>query len=222
MHEISFLKWETKEEKYFIKHNVIKRLFDIFFSLFVLILGFPVFAIIGLLVFFSSSGSIFYGHIRVGRANRPIKCWKFRTMVKNADKTLITLLDSNPHLQLEWNKYYKLKNDPRVTKIGKFLRKTSLDELPQFFNVLKGDLSVVGPRPCVRGEIQQNFGEKTKEILSIRPGITGIWQVSGRNNLTREERAKLEESYIQNQSLLLDLKIILMTIPHVIFSKGAY
>ena len=143
-------------------------------------------------------------------------------MIKNADKTLEDLLESNPTLKMEWNKYYKLKNDPRVNALGKFLRKTSLDELPQFFNVLKGDLSVVGPRPCVPNEVFQNFGEKTHIILSIRPGITGIWQISGRNEITRAERVKLEESYIEKQSLSLDLKIILKTIPSMIFSKGAY
>jgi len=222
MQNISFLKWETREENYLIRHNVIKRVFDVFFSSAVLILGSPIFLLIALLVFISSPGPVFYGHLRVGRGNKKIKCWKFRTMVQNADKTLINLLDNNPHLQLEWNKYYKLKNDPRITKIGKFLRKTSLDELPQFFNVLMGDLSVVGPRPCVEGEIVQNFGEKTNFILSIRPGITGIWQISGRNNLTRDERVKLEETYIQSQSLILDISIILKTIPHMIFSKGAY
>lgn len=222
MQNISFLKWETRSDNYTIRHNAIKRVFDIIFSLLALTLGSPIFILIGIFVYLSSPGPIFYGHLRVGRGGKKIKCWKFRTMIKNADKTLISLLDNNPHLQLEWNKYYKLKNDPRVTSIGKFLRKTSLDELPQFFNVLTGDLSVVGPRPCVQGEIVQNFGEKTSEILSIRPGITGIWQISGRNNLTRDERVKLEETYIKNQSLFLDISIILKTIPHMIFSKGAY
>ena len=222
MQNISFLKWETNHDNILVKHNVVKRMFDIFFSISVLFIGSPVYVLIGLLVYLTSPGPIFFGHIRVGRGNKKIKCWKFRTMIKNADKTLTDLLESNPQLKMEWNKYYKLKNDPRINFFGKFLRKTSLDELPQFFNVLIGDLSVVGPRPCVPDEVVQNFGEKTNKILSIRPGITGIWQISGRNDLTRAARARLEESYIEKQSLLFDIKIILKTIPSMIFSKGAY
>lgn len=222
MQNISFLKWETVQDNILIKHNGLKRIFDVVFSLLVLVLGSPIYVLISLLVYFSSPGPIFYGHSRVGRGNKKIKCWKFRTMVKDADKTLEELLNNNPNLRVEWNKYYKLKNDPRINPLGKFLRKTSLDELPQFFNVLRGDLSVVGPRPCVPNEVYQNFGDKTGKILSIRPGITGIWQISGRNNLTRSERVKLEESYIDKQSLLLDIKIILKTIPSMILSKGAY
>lgn len=222
MQNISFLKWETKKNDYLIRHNALKRFFDLVFSLAILILGSPIFFLLACLVCFTSRGPIFYGHERVGRGNKKIKCWKFRTMVKDADKKLEALLCQDPLKRMEWAKYYKLKSDPRITVIGKFLRKTSLDELPQFFNVLMGDLSVVGPRPCVTNEIQENFKEKTCKILSIRPGITGIWQVSGRNDLSREERAHLEELYIENQNLMLDLKIILKTVPHIIFSKGAY
>ena len=219
---MSFFKWETKKGNYQIKHNVCKRIFDILFSLTVLILGFPIFFVLSLVVLFSSHGSMLYGHYRVGRGNKTIKCWKFRTMVKDADQKLHQLLNNNSSLQLEWNKFYKLKNDPRVTSIGSFLRKTSLDELPQFFNVLKGDLSIVGPRPCIPKEIIQNFGEKTNQILSIRPGITGIWQISGRNNLTRKERVTIEEEYIEKQSLLTDIKIILKTIIVMFSWRGAY
>ena len=222
MQNVTFLKWISQKDDIAIKHNVIKRAFDIFFSLFILIFFSPFYLIISLLVLLTSKGPIFYGHKRVGRGNQIIKCWKFRTMIKDADKTLKALLVKNPHLLLEWNRYYKLKKDPRITKVGKFLRKTSLDELPQFFNVLKGDLSVVGPRPCVPKEIVENYREKTNKILSIRPGITGIWQISGRNNLTRDERVKLEELYIDNHNLLIDLKIVLKTIPLMLFSKGAY
>lgn len=221
MQNISIFKWETKENTYLIKHDLIKRLFDISFSLLVLILGSPFFFIIGLIVCFTSSGPIFFGHERVGRGNKKIKCWKFRTMVKDADKCLDQLLE-NPKMKAEWSKFYKLKNDPRITSIGKFLRKTSLDELPQFYNVLKGNLSIVGPRPCVESELKENYGAKTQKILSIRPGITGIWQVSGRNDLTRNQRIRIEELYIDNHNLIMDMKIILRTIPHMIFSKGAY
>jgi undecaprenyl-phosphate galactose phosphotransferase len=130
------------------------------------------------------------------------------------------LLD--PAAKQEWDTYYKLKNDPRIHAVGKFLRKTSLDELPQFFNVLKGDLSVVGPRPVTEEEVTKYFGDKAKKILSVRPGLTGIWQTSGRSLLTFDERLKLEESYIDQQSFLLDLQIIFKTIPAIIFPKGAF
>lgn len=222
MEESSFLRWTSQKSDYLIVHDPLKRVFDLGFSLLFLICFSPVFIFLGLLVYFSSPGPIFYGHERIGRAGKKIKCWKFRTMHKNADKILIKMLKKNPVMQAEWNLYYKLKNDPRITPIGRLLRKTSLDELPQFFNVLIGELSVVGPRPCVEKELHQNYGEKVLKILSIRPGLTGVWQTSGRNNLTREERVKIEESYIDHRTLLLDLKLILKTIPMMIFSRGAY
>ena len=222
MEESSFLRWTSQKSDYLIVHDPLKRIFDFGFSFCFLIFFSPVFILLSLLVYFSSPGPIFYGHERIGRGGKKIKCWKFRTMHKNADKILLKLLKNNPVLQKEWNAYYKLKNDPRITPIGKFLRKTSLDELPQFFNVLVGELSIVGPRPCVEKELFQNYGKKVSKILTIRPGITGIWQTSGRNNLTREQRIILEESYIDNRNLFLDIKLILKTIPSMIFSKGAY
>jgi undecaprenyl-phosphate galactose phosphotransferase len=143
-------------------------------------------------------------------------------MYPDADKKLQEILQQNPKLQEEWNTYFKLKDDPRVTSIGKFLRKTSLDEFPQFWNVFRGDLSVVGPRPVTEEEIKKYFGEKASKILSVRPGLTGIWQTSGRSLITFEERVQLEESYIDKQSLGLDLVIICKTIPAMFFTKGAF
>ena len=143
-------------------------------------------------------------------------------MCQDADKKLQEILRQNPQLKQEWDTYYKLKDDPRVSEIGKILRKTSLDELPQFWNVLVGDLSVVGPRPVTEEEIQKYFGEKASKILSVRPGLTGIWQISGRSLLTFEERIRLEESYIEMQSLIFDLKIIFKTIPMIFISRGAF
>jgi undecaprenyl-phosphate galactose phosphotransferase len=218
----SHLRWKSREAAYEIVHDPLKRIFDLLFSLSFLILASPFFLILSLLVALSSPGPVFYAHERLGRGGKKIRCWKFRTMHKNADKILLKMLQKNPVLQAEWNQYYKLKNDPRITPIGHFLRKTSLDELPQFFNVVKGEMSVVGPRPCVEKELFENYKDKSALILSIRPGITGIWQTSGRNNLTREERVKIEELYIKERTLLLDLKLILKTIPMVLFSKGAY
>ena len=139
-----------------------------------------------------------------------------------AEDRLKELLATDPKLQEEWNLFYKLKNDPRIFSVGKFLRKFSLDELPQFLNVFLGDLSVVGPRPVTHEEIEKYYGEKASKILSIKPGLTGLWQTSGRNLLTFNERIKLEELYIDKQSLLLDFKIICKTVSILFFPRGAY
>lgn len=218
-------KWDT----YNIKHNPLKRIFDILFSLILIIILSPLYIAITLVLLFSSNG-IFYSSKRLGRGGKIINCYKFRTMYQNADSILINLLNQNPTLKDEWENFQKLKNDPRITPIGKFLRKTSLDELPQFFNVLKGDLSIVGPRPFVligpsedfHEEIKKYLGDKTHKILSIRPGITGLWQISGRSEISIDERIKIEEEYIDNQSFLFDLNLIMKTIPIIFFPKGAY
>lgn len=206
-----------------VKHIPIKRAFDIFFSLLTLITGVPFFAFIALVIFFSSPGKIIYSHRRVGRGGKIFNCYKFRTMHSDADVRLKEILTSNSSLRVEWEKTYKLKNDPRVTYIGAFLRKTSLDELPQFWNVLKGDLSIVGPRPVVKEEMDKYLGLKASKILSIRPGLTGMWQVSGRSNIhSYQKRIEFDEYYVDNHSFLLDLKLIAKTIPVMLFSKGAY
>ena len=144
--------------------------------------------------------------------------YKFRTMVPDAHAQLEELLKHNEMS----GPAFKLTNDPRTTKVGKWLRKLSLDELPQFWNVLKGDLSVVGPRPVVRKELDQFYGDKASKVLSLRPGLTGIWQVSGRSDTSYSTRVSLDEKYVDNQSLFLDLKLICKTIPAMISSKGAY
>lgn len=205
-----------------IRHKPLKRIFDILFTSLVLVLGLPIFLLISIAVKCSSSGPIFYFHERIGRGGKPFFCYKFRTMFSDADQRLKTLLNENPDLKHEWEETHKLKNDPRVTPIGAFLRKTSLDELPQFWNVLRGDLSVVGPRPVVKHEVAKHFGEKAGVILSIRPGLTGLWQVSGRNDMAYAVRIQLDELYVDTQSLALDLKLIAKTIPAMLFSRGAY
>lgn len=206
-----------------------KRLFDIFFSSCVLVFGAPIYLILILLVKFTSKGPAFYNGIRMGQGGKLITCWKFRTMCVNAQEKLKAILDKNPQMRHEWETYHKLKDDPRLTAIGHFLRKTSLDELPQFWDVLMGKLSVVGPRPIeikfpddADNEIRGRYGERTDTILSAKPGITCIWQVRGRNALTFDERAKLEEEYVDTQSLWLDLKIIMKTVYVLLFPKGAY
>jgi exopolysaccharide production protein ExoY len=205
-----------------IKHNAIKRAFDILFSLFVLVLSAPMMAGIALFIRISSQGKSVYAHERIGRGGKSFRCFKFRTMYPDADERLKEILDSCPLLKHEWDQNHKLKNDPRVTPIGKFLRKTSLDEFPQFWNVLKGDLSIVGPRPVVRYEITRHFGHKATKILSVRPGLTGLWQISGRNDTGYAYRIKLDEQYVDSRSFYLDVKIIAKTIPRMFFSKGAY
>lgn len=205
-----------------VNHNFWKRTFDIVFSLFVLLIASPVLLLIALSIRFFSKGKIVYAHERIGRGGKSFHCLKFRTMYADADQRLIDILANNPEMRKEWEMTHKLKNDPRVTPIGKFLRKTSLDEFPQFINVLRGDLSVVGPRPVVRSEIQKHIGPKAGVILSVRPGITGLWQVSGRSDTSYTTRIHLDEKYIQEQSFLLDLKLICKTVPCMLWSKGAY
>lgn len=205
-----------------VKHFPIKRLFDIVFSLAALVIGSPLFFVIGLLVKLSSPGPLVYGHERVGRGGRIFLCYKFRTMFPDADKRLHHILDADPMLKAEWDATHKLKNDPRVTPIGSFLRRTSLDELPQFWNVLKGDLSIVGPRPVVEVEVTKFLGPKAATILSIRPGLTCLWQIAGRSNTSYDMRVILDEHYVQNRSLAMDMRIIAKTVPALLSSRGAY
>ena len=203
--------------------RVIKRAGDIGFSLLVLALGSPLLLLLAVLVKLSSKGSVFYCQRRIGRGYRGFGCLKFRTMRKDADRVLAQVLASDPELRAEFERDFKLKNDPRITPIGTFLRRSSLDELPQFINVLKGGMSVVGPRPIVWDELER-YGRNMDQVLSVRPGLTGLWQVSGRNNLPYETRVKLDLFYARNRSFWLDLGIILRTIGVVLLpmDRGAY
>lgn len=200
-----------------------KRLFDIGFSLGVLIFGAPVYFILASCIAVTSPGPIFYVQQRVGKHYKPFRCLKFRTMVCNADEVLAELFARYPELQQEFAETYKLKQDPRITKIGKFLRLTSLDELPQFWNVLKGDMSVVGPRPLVPDELRY-YGRYMTKVLTVKPGITGLWQVSGRNDLPYQRRIHLDVYYSGYHTLMLDLFIILKTVRIVLLPRnnGAY
>lgn len=222
MNEFTSPSIDTQPTDWEIRRIPIKRCFDLFFSLFVLIIFSPVLLTIALLILGTSKGKIVFSHERVGRGGKPFRCYKFRTMYSDADKRLKEILSQDPVLKNEWERNYKLKNDPRITSIGAFLRKTSLDEMPQFWNVLKGDLSVVGPRPVIKEEVEKHFKVKAAKILSIRPGLTGLWQVSGRSNISYEARISLDEHYVDNLSLWLDIKLIAKTIPAMIFSRGAY
>lgn len=200
-----------------------KRLFDIIFSLLVLILFSPVYLILALVIALSSHGPIFYIQERVGKNYKRFNCIKFRTMVSNADDILIQMMETSPQFKQEFQNSFKLKQDPRITTIGKFLRITSLDEFPQFWNVLKGDMSVVGPRPLVAEELPK-YGCHINQVLTIRPGITGLWQVSGRNDIPYPRRVQIDLYYVKFKSFWLDLWIILKTVAVVVIPKdnGAY
>ena len=200
-----------------------KRLFDIMFSLSVLILFAPVYLLLALSIALSSSGPIFYVQERVGKNRKMFYCLKFRTMVENADDILLEIMEKSPHLRQEFEDNFKLKKDPRITLIGRFLRMTSLDEFPQFWNVLKGDMSVVGPRPLVEEELPR-YGRYINKVLTIRPGITRLWQVSGRNDIPYPRRVQIDLYYANEKNLWMDMWIVFKTIGVVIFPKnnGAY
>lgn len=205
-----------------IKHDFGKRTFDILFSLVILITTLPLFLLIALAIRLSSKGKIVYAHERISRGGRPFKCYKFRTMYPDADQRLQEILEKCPERLKEWEAHHKLKNDPRITPIGSFLRKTSLDEFPQFWNVLIGDMSIVGPRPVVRAEVIKHLGPNAASILRVRPGITGPWQISGRSDISYPQRIKMDLDYVSSRTFWKDMIIVLKTVPCMIFSKGAY
>ncbi len=198
-----------------------KRAFDLFLSALLMPFLIPLFLIIILAIRLETQGPAIYTHDRIGRNGKRFRCYKFRTMHMDAEKRLTELLNSNDELREEWERNWKLKDDPRVTRIGKLLRRTSLDELPQIWNIIKGDMSLIGPRPYLPGEIKE-IGENYSIISSIKPGITGLWQVSGRSNTTYDYRIKLDTWYVMNWSLWLDLVIVFKTIRVVLKMEGAY
>ena len=199
----------------------IKRLCDLAITVTGVLLGLPLIVAIIALVRLSSPGPIFYCNKRIGRHGRRFMAWKFRTMVVNAEEVLEDYLASDPLLRAEWEEHCKLKRDPRITWIGHFLRQTSLDELPQLWNVLRGEMSLVGPRPILESEIEKYAGEY-EYYVDVLPGITGLWQVSGRNNTTYRERIGFVTYYVKNWSLWLDLYILISTVRVVLFREGAY
>ena len=204
-------------------YQLIKTLFDLFFALIFLILGSPIYIIIALLIKFSSRGPIFFLQERIGKNNKTFNCIKFRTMHPEAKDILENLINNDKILRQEFQEIHKLKNDPRITRIGKFLRTTSLDEIPQFLNVLRMDMSIVGPRPIVKEEISK-YGKSFSKVISVKPGITGLWQVSGRNNLSYKRRVILDCLYVDNLSLIIDIRIIIRTFGVIFFpnDRGAY
>jgi lipopolysaccharide/colanic/teichoic acid biosynthesis glycosyltransferase len=179
-------------------------------------------AIIAAMVRMSGGKKVIYGHTRVGRNGVPFKCLKFRSMVSNSDEVLRNLLETDPDAREQWERDFKLKDDPRITKIGRFIRKTSLDELPQLWNVVKGEMSIVGPRPVVQAEFEQYYGDVKQHYLSVPPGLTGLWQVSGRNDLDYAERVQLDREYVENSNILYDFMIVMRTVKVMVVRRGAY
>lgn len=202
-------------------YRSLKRCIDIFIILLFCPILIPLFLILMILVKCTSKGPIFYGHKRVGKNGKEFKCWKFRTMVYNSQEILEQILATDPVRAAEWEAERKFKDDPRITKFGKFLRKTSLDELPQLINIFVGQMSLVGPRPVTKPELEK-YGNHKNFVLSVLPGLTGMWQVNGRSETSYEERIYFDTFYIQNWSIWLDLWILIKTVYVVIKGKGAY
>ena len=203
----------VQKRRYFIA----KRVFDMVLTTCALTVLSPLFLLIAIAIRLDSKGSIIYGHRRIGKNGVPFKMYKFRSMVADADK----LIDSfTPEQKREYYENFKLEKDPRITKVGNFLRKTSLDELPQLVNVLKGELSLVGPRPIVEKELEK-YGSQRDKFLSVTPGVTGYWQANGRSDTTYEQRMEMELYYVDHASPILDLKILCDTVGAVLRRHGA-
>lgn len=198
-------------------YEYIKRMIDIILSGIGMIVLSPIILIIAILIKAESKGPVFFAHKRVGKNGKELKLWKFRTMVPNAEELIKTF---TPEQMKEYKENFKLENDPRITKIGKILRKISLDELPQLINIFKGELSIIGPRPVI-GEELEKYGNNKEKLLSVTPGLTGYWAANGRSNITYEQRMAMELYYVDNISCKLDIKIFLKTIISVLKKEGA-
>lgn len=202
-------------------NKILKYLFDMVLTLIGILVISPILLLLALLVRLDSPGPILFAHRRIGQGGKEFPCYKFRTMCVDADVKLKEYLASHPEAREEWERDFKLKDDPRITRIGHILRRTSLDELPQLFNVLKGEMSLVGPRPIVRAEIPK-YGSYISDFYMVRPGITGMWQVNGRSDTTYEERVQMDSWYVRNWSIWLDLSLLWKTFSVVLHHKGAY
>ena len=202
-------------------NRYIKTIFDYVLTITGTIAISPILIVIALWIYKDSPGPVIFKHRRIGKNGKEFNCYKFRSMCIDAKEKLEELLKNDPQAKAEWEKDFKLKNDPRITKSGAFLRKTSLDELPQIFNVLKGEMSLVGPRPIIRDEMAR-YGEYIGDYLMVKPGITGMWQVSGRNDTGYKERVQLDSWYVRNWSVWLDVMLLWRTVKIVVMCKGAY
>jgi len=217
-HEVALLRVRNNLRRW--PARLTKRLFDTSLAALILVFISPLMLLIALALKMEG-GNVLFAHQRIGKNGRKFYCYKFRSMVPNAEQQLQVLLQENPVLKEEWNKEHKLKDDPRISQLGDFLRRTSLDELPQLINVIKSEMSLVGPRPIVQEELQK-YGIEKSYYLMVRPGMTGLWQVSGRNNVDYETRVYLDAWYVKNWSLWYDLAILFKTIRVVFDKRGAY
>ena len=202
--------------------NVVKTAFDYILTLVGAVFISPLLVYIAYRIKKEDPGPVFFAHTRIGKNGKPFPCYKFRSMVVNSQEMLQKYLAENPAAREEWERDFKLKDDPRVTPIGKFLRSTSLDELPQIFNVLRGEMSLVGPRPVIQEELDKYYGETANLYCTVKPGITGLWQVSGRSDIGYDERVALDATYIKYRSMWGDIVILWKTIGVVLMKKGAY
>lgn len=204
------------------KKGSLSRLMDLVLVILAIPMIAPLLLAIAILIKIDSRGKAFFSHTRIGKDGHSFQVLKFRTMVSNADEELKQFFKKHPEFLAEWEATQKLKCDPRVTRVGKFLRRSSLDELPQLINILKGEMSLVGPRPIYSDEEIQKFGDRFELYKQVRPGLTGLWQVSGRTNTTYERRVQLDEYYVRNWSIWLDIQILFRTVRVVLLGEGAY
>ncbi|MCS6994762.1 MAG: undecaprenyl-phosphate galactose phosphotransferase WbaP [Anaerolineales bacterium] len=221
LHLVEHLGLEVTHQLINPTQRVVKRFLDLFLIFISLPLLLPLWALIALAIKLDSPGPVFYTQKRVGHDGKEILIWKFRSMVQNAEAVLQKYLASDPKLHEEWQHSFKLKNDPRVTRVGRLLRRTSLDELPQLWNVLRGEMSLIGPRPIVTEEIPL-YGDYFEIYKQVVPGMTGLWQISGRNDTTYQERVNLDVYYVQNWSIWLDIHILIHTVLTALQGRGAY
>jgi len=203
-------------------NRFVKKTFDLLLSLGIMVIILPFILLLIIIIVLDSKGKPIYRHERIGQNGRKFKCLKFRTMYFDADKRLKELLEKDEVARREWSDNYKLKYDPRITRMGGFLRKTSLDEIPQLFNVLMGQMSLVGPRPVLQEELDKHYGDYAEYYYEVYPGLTGLWQVSGRSEVDYKKRVSLDVWYVSNWSLWLDIVILIRTIKVVFKSEGAY
>lgn len=201
--------------------RLLKRLFDLLVAAIITALFLPLIVLVAIAVRWSNGPNIIFSHTRIGRDGRSFACYKFRSMVVDAEERLQDLLARDPQARAEWDRDHKLKDDPRVTAVGRFIRKTSLDELPQLWNVFKGDMSVVGPRPVIQTELER-YGDARHHYLAVRPGLTGPWQVSGRSDVGYAERVAMDAQYVQNWNLFRDALIVFQTAGVMVAKRGAY
>ncbi len=201
--------------------GALKRVFDFVVALMAIIILSPLLICVALAVRLSDGGPALFGHKRVGFSGKTFKCWKFRSMVPDSEVIFQNYLSENPHAALEWKQNQKIKNDPRITPLGHVLRKYSIDELPQLFNILMGDMSFVGPRPIQKVEYEK-YGYSLRHYLSTRPGLTGLWQVSGRSDSTYQKRVAFDRYYVTHWGMLTDIALIIKTVPVAVSGSGSY